>query len=119
MLIALQISLIGMSLVFGAIVLLWAVMTGLVRATEEKPVAEARAAPASPGGADQAPALSENAQVLKHRAALVAVAVALAQQRAAARVVPHAFPLPSTAQVSTWQSVMRSQQLKQRGPVRR
>ena len=114
MAIALQISIIGMSLVFGAIVLLWALMAVLVRVTAEPPVEAARRAISGDGLARSASSSSD--QTLRKRAAVVAVAVALARQRAAA---PSAFALPGTAQVSTWQAVMRSQQLKQRGPVRR
>jgi Na+-transporting methylmalonyl-CoA/oxaloacetate decarboxylase gamma subunit len=99
---ALQITLIGMSLVFGAIVLFWGLMSALVRLA-----ADARERPA------------EDERRLKQRAAVAAVAVALmeAQARAAAGQ-PNVPPLPPTALVSAWQAVMRANQLSQRGPVR-
>ena len=97
--IALTVSVIGMSVVVGVILLLWIVMAVLVRLTAE------RAAPEV--GADD--------RALKQRAAVAAVAVALARE---ADVAAPAFALPSTALVSPWQAVMRANQLKQRGPVR-
>ena len=103
LLIALQITLIGMSLVFGVIIVLWISMSLLVRITteREKPIEEA----AAPGPADQ----SE----LKRRAAIAAVSVALAHE-----LTPqlHEFPEPPTSIVSAWQAVQRSYLLSQRGP---
>ena len=104
---ALQITLIGMSLVFGSIVLLWIVMSILVRLTADP--APATAEPS----AGQAHEIDHE---LKQRAAAVTVAIALAH---GAETSPGAFPLPSTAFVSAWQAVMRGNQLKQRGPVRK
>jgi Na+-transporting methylmalonyl-CoA/oxaloacetate decarboxylase gamma subunit len=105
-LIALQITLIGMSLVFGVIIVLWIVMLVLVRLTtpREKPIAEA----AAPGLADQ----SE----LKRRAAIAAVSVALAHE-----LTPqlHEFPEPPTSIVSAWQAVQRGRYLTQRALQRR
>lgn len=104
---ALQITLIGMSLVFGAILLLWVVMIVMVRLTADtQPVAET---PATEPNSDEV-------LILKQRAAAVAVAVALAQQQNQTEL--HTFPLPPTALVSAWQAVMRSSQLRQRGPIR-
>jgi Na+-transporting methylmalonyl-CoA/oxaloacetate decarboxylase gamma subunit len=106
LLIALQITLIGMSLVFGVIVVLWIAMALLVRITaqREKPIEEA----AIPGAADQ----SE----LKRRAAIAAVSVALAHE-----LTPqlHEFPEPPTAIVTAWQAVQRSRYLTQRSLQRR
>lgn len=102
---ALQITLIGMSLVFGAILLLWGVMALLVRfTTNETPVEPL------PFEDEAATSSAE----LKHRAAAAAVALALAE--AAHTTEVHAFPLPATALVSAWQAVMRSNRLRQRGP---
>jgi Na+-transporting methylmalonyl-CoA/oxaloacetate decarboxylase gamma subunit len=103
---ALVITLIGMSLVFGAILLFWALMSALVRLTGERATAVADAE------VDAGPAAE---RALKERAALVAVAVALACE---AGEGPQPFPLPPTALVSTWQAVMRSRLLGQRGDVR-
>jgi sodium pump decarboxylase gamma subunit len=102
LLLAMQITVIGMGLVFMALLVLWLLMTLLTRLA-----------------ADRAPRMPENDQDAgddrARRAAIAAVAVALARE---AEAEPRAFPLPPTAFVSAWQAVMRSAQLKQRGPVR-
>jgi Na+-transporting methylmalonyl-CoA/oxaloacetate decarboxylase gamma subunit len=103
---ALEITVIGMTLVFGSIVLLWGVMAALVRLTAERRPAEA-AAP----GAEAA------ARDLKRRAAIAATAVALAMAQED-EWTPRLFPLPPTAHVSAWQAVRRANQLEQRGPAR-
>lgn len=104
---ALHITLVGASLVFGAIFLLWGMIAVLVRLTVDKSGAEEMATHVEA----EAPAHD-----LKQRAAAVAVAAALAE--AAAGESPREFPLPPTAIVSAWQAVMRAQRLKQRGPTR-
>lgn len=98
--IALQITVIGMGLVFGAILLLWLVMSLLMRLTAERPSEIKRA-------------LAEEL-ALKQKAAAVAVSLALAQEKLDQ---PHEFPLPPTALVSAWQSVMRSRMLNKKGKV--
>lgn len=101
---ALMITLIGMSLVFGAIVLLWGVMALLMRLTSSKEE-------------DIGSKIIEKEDInLKRQAAAIAVAVALAQSAKAEP--PKVFPLPPTAVVSPWQSVMRSKILNKRGQVR-
>jgi Na+-transporting methylmalonyl-CoA/oxaloacetate decarboxylase gamma subunit len=95
----LQITLIGMGLVFLAIILLWFIMMLMVRLTATPKKEEI---------------ISQEAD-LKRRAAIAAVSVALAHQ---ANTVPREFPLPPTALVSAWQAVMRSRMLNKRGPVR-
>lgn len=108
----LQITAIGMSLVFGAIVLLWGLMALLVRLTAERP------APAA------APDSSRTPLELKRRAAAAAVAAALAveaqRQAEGAAFQPREspFPLPPAASVSAWQAVRRAHLLNRRGPVR-
>ena len=97
---ALQITIIGMGLVFGAIILLWLVMTLLMRLTAERPSETRRAL--------------ELELDLKHRAAASAVSLALSQE---ALDEPHEFPLPPTALVSAWQSVMRTRMLNKKGKV--
>ena len=98
--ISLIITLVGMGLVFGAILLLWGLMAFLVRfAKDPQEVVQP----------------NESEEVLKHRAAIAAVSVALEQ---ASGSVPHEFPLPPTALVSAWQAVMRSRIFNKRGPVR-
>jgi Na+-transporting methylmalonyl-CoA/oxaloacetate decarboxylase gamma subunit len=105
--VALQITLIGMGLVFAAILVLWGLMAILVRVAPEHQK--------EGGQADIAPDNDKSEQ--KRRAAAVAVAIALAQQADIAE--PHAFPLPPTAIVSAWQAVMRTRMLNKRGPTRR
>jgi hypothetical protein len=95
--IAIQITVIGMSLVFGAILLLWLLMSLLVRLT---------------AGADGAAAAERDR---RRRAALAAVAVALARREGAG---PRPFPLPPTALVSAWQAVSRANHLRRGGRER-
>lgn len=101
---ALLTTLVGMGLVFGAIVLFWLVMWVLVRLT-----GPARAEGEVPGRGEG------EEEDLRRRAALAAVAVALAQRESQA---VQSFPLPPTALVSTWQAVMRARDLGQRRTVR-
>jgi Na+-transporting methylmalonyl-CoA/oxaloacetate decarboxylase gamma subunit len=99
---ALQMTAIGMGLVFAAIILLWGLMAVLVRLTEERP--------SSPQAEDTTPK-AEPAD-LRAQAAAIAVSMALNQDQV------RASSIPSTSTVSAWQSVMRGRQLKQRGPTR-
>ncbi|MBN1669262.1 MAG: OadG family protein [Anaerolineales bacterium] len=105
LLIALEISLIGMGLVFGAILMLWGLITVLVRLMALWVQSEIR-----PGTT----AVAE--RLLKQRAAAAAVSVALAIRSDEDQ--PHEFPLPPTAQVSPWQAVMRSNILNKQGKRR-
>lgn len=100
---SLFITLIGMSLVFGAIVLLWGLMNLLMKIApdKEEPV---------PDG------LETDTMDLKRQAAAIAVAIAMAQSERIA--TPKVFPIPPTAVVSAWQAVMRSRILNKRGQVR-
>lgn len=100
---ALQITLVGMGLVFGAILLLWVVMAVLVNLTTGR----------LPDPADDVNQAS--LQERRRKAAAIAVAAALASET---DLEPHEFPLPPTAVVSPWQSVMRSNILNKRGRVR-
>jgi Na+-transporting methylmalonyl-CoA/oxaloacetate decarboxylase gamma subunit len=106
LLIALEITVIGMSLVFGVIVVLWIAMSLLVRITteREKPIEEATTS-----------GIVEQAE-LKRRAAIAAVSVALAHE-----LTPqlHEFPEPPTTIVTAWQAVQRSRYLTQRALQRR
>ena len=95
--IALQLAGIGMLLVFGAILLLWAGMALLARSTAPRP---------------RPPELED---LEEDRRRTAAASAALAWLRRRERRV---FPLPPTAFVSAWQAVMRAAQLRQRGPVR-
>ena len=106
LLIALQITLIGMSLVFGVIIVLWIAMSLLMRITVQREEPSEKAA--APRPADQSD--------LKRRAAIAAVSVALAHE-----LTPplHEFPEPPTSIVSAWQAVQRSRYLTQRALQRR
>jgi hypothetical protein len=116
--VALQLTAIGMALVFGAIVVLWGAMALLVRLTARgEPEAEtpAEAAPPASGVAVQAlPKAGARRARLARLAAAAAVGLALAQRPApAARA-----EAPPTATVSAWQAAMRASRLNQRGPTR-
>jgi Na+-transporting methylmalonyl-CoA/oxaloacetate decarboxylase gamma subunit len=108
MLIALQITALGMGLVFGAIVLLWWMMNLLTAITADKE-------PSSPSGVS-APGSTETAFIQENdsraRAAAVAVAFALAEQQA---LTAHPLIEPPTTIVSAWQLGMRTRQMYQKG----
>lgn len=99
-LLSLQITLIGMGLVFGAIIVLWGLMSLMTRILAEK-VSE--------------PEVPDESRKRKARAAAAAVAVALVEQ--AQNRVGH-FPMPNTALVSAWQLGMRSRQMYQKGSLK-
>ena len=99
LLLALLITVIGMGLVFAALILIWWMMALLTKFTAEKE------APASEKVAS--PVNDEKAQ-----AAAIGVAIAMAEHQ-----LSQAHPLhdPPTAIVSAWQLGMRSRQLSQKG----
>ena len=127
----LLITLIGMGLVFIALLLLWGLMDGMVRltnrffpdreesgASEDEDSGEEPAAPAPLELSDEA---------LRQQAAAAAVAVSLSQKplaRAAAAAVAAALALqarqkalaasPQSGSASAWQSVHRANRLSQR-----
>jgi len=100
-LIALQITALGMGLVFAAIILLWWMMAALTSLMAEKEDVS--------DSAEAAPAMDRD---FKAQIAAVAVTTALAGQQTS-----HAHPLstPPTAIVSAWQLGMRTRQLYQKG----
>jgi hypothetical protein len=128
LLIALQITLVGMGLVFALICALWLGMGLLVRlaadkATDElfgdafgirRPTTDDRDGEEMPvvGGPS---AVDANERDLRRRVAVVAAALVLAEPQAA----PLVFSIPPTASVSPWQAVARGNQLRSRGRVRR
>jgi uncharacterized membrane protein YdfJ with MMPL/SSD domain len=122
LLLALQITGIGMGLVFGSIILFWLIMAALVRLTkpgvEQSPEGESRQGDLQDNGANRD--LAPEKALRKRQAAVAAVAVALARQTGAAE--PPARPASYTAQVSAWQAVQRANRLRvrisPRGPVR-
>jgi len=108
--IALQITAIGMGLVFGSIGLLWGGIALLVRVTCDRtpaqPVATPVEAPAEQPG---------SARERKRRAAAVAVAAALAERS----VQPGRQFIPQSGQtISPWQAVLRARQIEPRGRTR-
>jgi len=108
---SLQITALGMGLVFGAILLLWLMMVLLTSFTAEKKT-RSDESPASdspePGSVTQAG--------FKSQAAAIAVAIALAEQgQSTARPLTE----PPTAIVSAWQLGMRTSQRAQKGNFRR
>ena len=110
LIITLQITLVGMGLVFGAILLLWGVIALLMR------ISAGRSLPSVTLGETQDYAVQEMEEERERRrqAAIVAVAAALAIDKQ----TPHEFPLPPTAIVSAWQAVMRANHIRKRGSVR-
>ncbi len=101
--IAAQITILGMGLVFGAIILLWWMMAALTALTAEKAQTPLEPEPAPAADADSA---------LKMRAAAVAVALALAEQGSSNI---HPLPEPPTSIVSAWQLGMRTRQMYEKG----
>jgi Na+-transporting methylmalonyl-CoA/oxaloacetate decarboxylase gamma subunit len=98
MLLALQITALGMGLVFGAIILLWLMMTLLTAFTADKDASTSDSCKLDPDMDNES----------KTRAAALAVAIALAEQQASS-----ARPLsqPPTAIVSAWTLGMRTRQM--------
>jgi Na+-transporting methylmalonyl-CoA/oxaloacetate decarboxylase gamma subunit len=114
---ALWITLIGMGLVFIALILLWGLMALMVSATTkmaEKEAAEAAASDAveeeSTAVAGEEPVLHPGAD-LRIKAAAAAVAVALQMQ---AKTIGQQVNLPAPEPFSAWQSVMRANRLTQK-----
>jgi Na+-transporting methylmalonyl-CoA/oxaloacetate decarboxylase gamma subunit len=107
MVIALEITALGMGLVFAAIILLWWMMDllTLIAADKEQASPEAPVSDVSKA----APAVDSD---IKAKAVAVAVAIALAEQQAS---LAHPLPETQTAIVSPWQLGMRTRQLSQKG----
>jgi hypothetical protein len=100
-----------MSLVFGAILLLWGLMALLTRVLTDRP---AESAEVTRGGAECSAAQASELE-LKQRAAAAAVVAALKQE---SQHGPHEFPIPPTPLVSAWQVVMRTNILNKRRRIR-
>lgn len=111
MLLALEITALGMGLVFAAIILLWGMMSLLTAITADK---EDSSSPDADGSdvPKLAPVIDSG---LKAQAAAVAVAIALAEQQLS---IARPFAEPPTAEVSPWQMGTRSRQFYQKGPIR-
>jgi Na+-transporting methylmalonyl-CoA/oxaloacetate decarboxylase gamma subunit len=108
MLLALEITALGMGLVFAAIILLWWMMSFLTSITTEKEPAPQQ----NPTGSDSIKSASVTEDHFKAQAAAIAVATALAEQQ-----VTSAHPLPEapTVIVSAWQLGMRTRLMYQKG----
>ena len=98
---ALQITGIGMGLVFGAIIVLWLMMMLLTALTADKESAS-----------DSPEADSVSSNELFAQAAAIGVAMAMAEQRLSSA---HPLPQPPTAIVSAWQLGMRTRQMTEKG----
>ena len=98
---ALEITTLGMGLVFAALILLWWMMAVLTSITADKESASDVAKPIS---------VMENDN--KARVAAIAVAFALAQEET---TLAHPLSDPPTAIVSAWQLGTRTKQLYQKG----
>jgi len=104
--ISLIITVIGMGLVFFAILLLWGLMEALVKVTADQKTAAAPEEPVETVSSAPLPAAGDREG--KARAAAAAVAVALAMRRSA----PH--KPEDGGGISPWQAVLRAGQLSQR-----
>lgn len=103
--IALQITALGMGLVFGAIILLWGMMSLLTWiSAKNEPVS----VPDEPTPGPMSTAMKDD---FRAQAAAIAVAIALAEQQTAANVLAE----PHTTIVSAWQLGMRTRQMYQKG----
>lgn len=108
---ALQITLIGMGLVFLSLAILGLIIEMVVRlgASLSRRSQPAEAPAAMPAAQ---PALPASDLTEKQLAAALAVAAALAEQ---AQSVQPQLPIPPTPIVSAWQAVMRTAMLNKRG----
>jgi Na+-transporting methylmalonyl-CoA/oxaloacetate decarboxylase gamma subunit len=108
MLLALEITALGMGLVFAAIILLWWMMSLLTSITAERD-ATSKWNVTDSDSAESVPDLDSS---FKARAAAIAVALALAEQRASSA---HPLSEPPPTIVSAWQLGMRTRQMYQKG----
>lgn len=106
---SLQITALGMGLVFGAILLLWLTMVILTALTSDKDLTEK-------SGSDSAELESTPQADSRRKAALLAVALALESQK---NTPAHLQEEPPTAIVSAWQLGMRTRQMSDKGNFRR
>jgi len=105
LILALQITAIGMGLVFGAILVLWLMMILLTALTAD--------ASDSPGAVALTPSHSTagRGEILA-QAAAIGVAMAIAEQKLSSA---HPLADPPTAIVSAWQLGMRTRQMTEKG----
>ncbi len=107
---SLEITALGMGLVFGAILLLWLTMILLTTFTADK-----KSNSGSPVASDSPDADSVPEAGFKAQAAALAVAIALTEQ---GQSTAHPLHEPPTAIVSAWQLGMRTSQRAQKGNFR-
>src|SRR5512143_2779018 len=103
---ALQITGVGMGLVFGAIIMLWGLMYFMTVLSWGREPSQAG------GQSAQSAGNPTERDLLKARAAAAAVALALAEQDSSSA---HPLPPPPTSIVSAWQLGMRTRQMHQKG----
>ncbi|MBM4427399.1 MAG: hypothetical protein FJ031_09190 [Chloroflexi bacterium] len=111
LLLSLEITALGMGLVFSAIILLWGMMAVLTALTADKE------SPAEEEPASDSPIVASSSQAdSKLQVALLAVAMALAEQ---GQTSAHPLEQPPTALVSAWQLGMRTRQMSEKGSMKR
>jgi hypothetical protein len=120
LLLSLEITALGMGLVFGAIMLLWGMMILLTALTADKETeVEDASSPLSTSASDSPVTVSLPQADSKLQIALLATAMALAEQ---GQTSAHPLEQPPTALVSAWQLGMRTRQMSEKGsrgkPVR-
>lgn len=115
---ALQITAIGMTLVFGAIILLWGLIALIARLLPDKAAAPDAVEPvsAAPAASDAGAATGDDAR--RRQATAAAVAVALARQASACARNPAQHSRRILNPISPWQAAQRATQLNQKGPRR-
>ena len=104
---SLQITAVGMGIVFGAILILWLTMVLLTALTADKKSAPHKRAMSDSPEADPA----QEAEALA-QAAVVGVAMAIAEQQLSSA---HPLKDPPTTIISAWQLGMRTRQMTQKG----
>jgi Na+-transporting methylmalonyl-CoA/oxaloacetate decarboxylase gamma subunit len=129
---SLEITALGMGLVFGAIMLLWLMMVVLTALTADKDTSTSLSEPASdsPGVDSDDPSIALTPSLLRQaqdtasprgrgkleQVALLAVAMALAEQGGTST---RPLEQPPTALVSAWQLGMRTRQMSEKGHPKR
>jgi Na+-transporting methylmalonyl-CoA/oxaloacetate decarboxylase gamma subunit len=98
---SLQVTLVGMGIVFLAIILLWGLMTLLTALTQR-----------TENESDTPQTIPVSSSGLKARAAAIAVAAALAEQ---SQQTAQPLSTPPTTIVSAWQLGMRTRQMHEKG----
>jgi Na+-transporting methylmalonyl-CoA/oxaloacetate decarboxylase gamma subunit len=117
LLLSLEITALGMGLVFGAIMLLWGMMILLTALTADKETeVEDDSSPLGASASDSPKPVSTTQTDSKLSVALLAVAMALAEQ---GQTSAHPLEQPPTALVSAWQLGMRTRQMSEKGSMKR